>query len=122
MPSNMQDHLRDVKMWQKHERVPAANVFIDRMSKAISLAKQSMQQARERQLQVASGKSRPHSFEPGQRVLLSSKHIKLRSSGTPKLQPRWLGPFKLIKMVGTQAAELELPSTMKIHDVFMCPC
>ena len=118
VPANMQEHLRDAKLWQKHERVPAANIFIDKISKAISLAKQAMHQARERQLQILSGKSRPHPFEPGQRVLLSSKNVKLRSSGTPKLQPRWLGPFKLIKLVGSQAAELELPSTMKIHDVF----
>ena len=55
MPSNMQEILRDVKMWHKHERVPVPKVFVDRVSKAISLAKQSMHQARERQLQIASG-------------------------------------------------------------------
>ena len=97
--------------------MPAANIFIDKITKAITLAKQSMQQARERQAKYASGKAREHPFQPGQHVLLSSKNIKLRSDGTAKLQPKWLGPFKLIRMVGTQAAELELPSTMKIHDV-----
>ena len=118
LPVNMVGHLRDTKLWQKDERVPAANVFIDNIQKSITLAKQCMQRAQDRQGKFAAHKARPHSFTPGMRVLLSSKNIKLRSSGTPKLQPRWLGPFKLIKMVGTQAAELELPSTMKIHDVF----
>ena len=118
VPANMTEHLRDVKMWQSHEKVPAANAFIDKITKAISLAKQSMHQARENQLKYLSGRAREHSFTPGQHVLLSSKNIKLRSSGTAKLQPKWLGPFKLVRMVGTQAAELELPSTMKIHDVF----
>lgn len=115
LPANMMEHLRDPKM---QERVPAANAFVDRMTKAISLAKQAMQHARERQAKVMSGKAREHQFQPGQRVLLSSKNIRIRSEGTAKLQPKWLGPFKLIRMVGTQAAELELPSTMKIHDVF----
>ena len=36
----------------------------------------------------------------------------------PSCSPSGWGPFKLIKMVGKQAAELELPSTMKIHDIF----
>lgn len=118
VPANMHEHLRDAKMWREQQRVPSANTFIDRMSKAITLARQCMQTARERQVQYASGKARPHNFEPGQHVLLSSKFIRLRSEGTPKLQPKWLGPFKLVRMVGTQAAELELPSTMKVHDVF----
>ena len=118
LPVNMVGHLRDTKLWQKVERVPAANVFIDNIQKSITLAKQCMQRVQNRQGKFAAHKARPHSFTPGMRVLLSSKNIKLRSSSTPKLQPRWLGPFKLIKMVGTQAAELELPSTMKIHDVF----
>ena len=118
VPANMTEHLRDAKMWVKDEKVPAANAFIDRITKGITLAKHSMQQAQERQAKYASGKAREHPFQPGQRVLLSSKHIKIRSDGTAKLQPKWLGPFKLIKMVGKQAAELELPSTIKIHDVF----
>ena len=77
-----------------------------------------MQLAQNRQEKYALGKSRAHKFEAGQHVLLSSKHIRLRSDGTSKLQPKWLGPFKLIRMVGSQAAELELPRTMRIHDVF----
>ena len=118
VPANMTEHLRDAVLWQKDQYVPAANMFIDRMSKAITLAKEHMYAAREQQSKYASGKARPHTFEAGQHVLLSSRYIRLRSDGTPKLQPKWLGPFKLVRMVGTQAAELELPSTMKIHDVF----
>ena len=118
VPANMTEHLRDTKSWRKDEKVPAANAFIDRITKAITLAKQSMHQAQERQAKYAQGKARAHPFQPGQRVLLSSKNIKLRSDGTPKLQPKWLGPFLLVRMVGTQAAELELPGTMRMHDVF----
>ena len=118
LPINMVGHLRDAKLWKTEEKVPAANVFIDNIQKSITLARQSMLQAQNRQAKLATQRARPHSFEPDQRVLLSSKNIRLRSDGTPKLQPRWLGPFKLIRMVGKQAAELELPSTMKIHDVF----
>ena len=32
--------------------------------------------------------------------------------------PRFIGPFKVLKRVGNQAYELELPRTMRMHDVF----
>ena len=38
-------------------------------------------------------------FTVGQEVLLSAKNIKLKGVGTPKLMPRWLGPFKLVELV-----------------------
>ncbi len=42
LPVNMVGHLRDQKLWKSDERVPAANVFIDRVQKSITLARQSM--------------------------------------------------------------------------------
>ena len=39
VPANMHEHLRDSKMWQDQQRVPAANVFIDNITKAITLAR-----------------------------------------------------------------------------------
>ena len=37
---------------------------------------------------------------------------------TKKFTPRYLGPFKIIKMLNTVAVKLELPPTLKIHPVF----
>ena len=37
-----------------------------------------------------------------------------------KLSPRYVGPFKVTKVVGTQAFKLELPQELQgIHDIFM---
>ena len=55
VPANMTEHLRDAVLWQKDQYVPAANMFIDRMSKAITLAKEHMYAAREQQSKYASG-------------------------------------------------------------------
>ena len=41
-----------------------------------------------------------------------------KSALTVKLLPRFIGPFKILQRIGEQAYELELPPTMKIHDVF----
>jgi hypothetical protein len=38
--------------------------------------------------------------------------------GCPKFMPRYIGPFKVTKEVNRVAFELELPDTMKVHNVF----
>ncbi len=56
-------------------------------------------------------------FAAGDLVLLSSRHLPLES--TRKLQPRWLGPFKVLKAVGPVAYRLELPPRWKgVHPTF----
>ena len=35
-----------------------------------------------------------------------------------KLRPQYVGPLKVLKMVGRNAAKLELPLGMKVHPVF----
>jgi transposase InsO family protein len=60
----------------------------------------------------------PVTFKEKDKVLLSSKNIKtIRSS--QKLDHRFLGPFEIIKKIGTQAYQLQLPTKYsRIHDVF----
>jgi hypothetical protein len=57
-------------------------------------------------------------FAVGQDVLLSTANIKLKGPGSPKLMPKWIGPFKVVKRIGETAYELELPQNMLLHDVF----
>ena len=45
------------------------------------------------------------------------KHLKLKDK-PGKLQPQYVGPFKLLQMVGHNAAKLELPPGIKVHPVF----
>ena len=56
-------------------------------------------------------------FEIGDRVLLSTRYLKLKGvSG--KLKPRFVGPFRVIQLVGDNAVKLDLPSSMGVHPVF----
>jgi len=42
----------------------------------------------------------------------------LSITGNKKLLPKWYGPFPITKKIGTVAYQLQLPISMKIHDVF----
>jgi hypothetical protein len=55
----------------------------------------------------------------GQRVWLSSEHVNLAGNPSQKFRQRYLGPFRVKRLVSKVACELELPRTMnRIHPVF----
>ncbi|MBW0495697.1 hypothetical protein O181_035412 [Austropuccinia psidii MF-1] len=57
-------------------------------------------------------------FQPGDKVWLASKRIKT-TRPTKKLSERWLGPFELLKKIGSHAYHLKLPQQFKsAHPVF----
>ena len=47
---------------------------------------------------------------------LSSRNIK--SDGSPKLQPRFLGPFEVVQILNLVSLKLALPPELPIHPVF----
>ena len=51
--------------------------------------------------------------------MLSTKDLKYQMVGrrTEKLTERFIGPYRIKKIVSSNAIELELPSTVKIHPV-----
>ncbi|QRW26676.1 Transposon Tf2-7 polyprotein [Rhizoctonia solani] len=56
-------------------------------------------------------------YSIGERVWLDGKNIELRTNSN-KLDPKRLGPFKVTEKVSSHAYRLELPETLKIHNVF----
>ena len=56
-------------------------------------------------------------YKVGDLVLLSMKDLKYQMVGRKmeKLMERFIGPYKVKSIVLTNAIELELPSTVKIH-------
>ncbi|MBW0547953.1 hypothetical protein O181_087668 [Austropuccinia psidii MF-1] len=60
----------------------------------------------------------PPDFQPGDKVWLASKNIKT-TRPTKKLSERWLGPFEVIKKIGSHAYHLKLPQQWKsVYPVF----
>jgi len=58
-------------------------------------------------------------YKVGDLVMLSTKDLKYQMVGrrTEKLTERYVGPYKIKKIVLSNAVELELPNTVKIHPV-----
>jgi len=58
-------------------------------------------------------------YKVGDLVMLSTKDLKYQMIGrrTEKLTERFVGPYKIKKIISLNTVELELPSTIKIHPV-----
>jgi len=56
-------------------------------------------------------------YQVGDLVLLSTKDLKYQmvGRGTEKLTERFIGPYKVKAIISTNAIELELPNSIKIH-------
>ncbi|GJZ47695.1 hypothetical protein Tco_0601527 [Tanacetum coccineum] len=87
----------------------------------IVLIKQRMQAAQDRQKSYADRKRRPMEFEVGDRVMLKVSPWKgvIRFGKRGKLNPRYVGPFRVLAKVGKVAYRLELPQELsKVHHTF----
>ena len=56
-------------------------------------------------------------YEIDQMVYLSTANLNMEQK-TPKLTPRFIGPFKIIETVDKNVFKLELPPTWKIKNSF----
>ena len=98
--------------------IPAAKHLHQQMLQNIDLAKKHLQAAQQRQKYYADAKRKFVQFDEGSNVLLSTQHVGLYCAGSPKLLPRFIGPFKVLKRIGELSYKLELPTNLKIHNVF----
>jgi len=58
-------------------------------------------------------------YKVGDLVMLSTKDLKYQMVGRrmEKLTERFVGPYKIKKIISSNAVELELPNIIKIHPV-----
>jgi hypothetical protein len=73
-------------------------------------------QKRLEKVQARAGTRPQTTLKPNDQVWLDGRNLSI--AGTKKLMPKRYGPFKILAQVSPVAYRLELPATMKIHDVF----
>ncbi|GKE91602.1 hypothetical protein Tco_1572697 [Tanacetum coccineum] len=80
-----------------------------------------MQAARDRQKSYTDLKHKPMEFQVGDKVMLKFSHWKgvVRFGKRGMLNPRYVGPFKVLEKVGEVAYKLELPEELsRVHNTF----
>ena len=94
-------------------KAPAAAEFTDRLSRVYD----NLVKAHSCILtQTNRSRSDAPSYAVGDHVWLSTDNLRLPCTSR-KLSERWLGPYSITKLVGTNAVKLHLPRSMHIHPV-----
>jgi hypothetical protein len=99
---------------------PEASSRIRRLHSDLARAKANIEQAQLRQAKYVDRHRRDVTFKVGDKVLLSTEHIKFVGSETrtPKFASKFVGPFEITRVAHANAYELKLPPTWQIHPVF----
>ncbi|GKA86785.1 putative reverse transcriptase domain-containing protein [Tanacetum coccineum] len=95
--------------------------IIHETTEKILQIKSRIQAARDRQKSYADVRRKPLEFQVGDKVMLNVSPWKgvIRFGKRGKLNPRYIGPFKIITKVGTVAYRLELPEKFsRVHSTF----
>jgi hypothetical protein len=106
-------------------RAPRAKVWITESQEILKLLKENLQTTQNQQKMSVDRHRIEHSFEVGDLVFLRLQPYKqssLKKCGVEKLNPRFYGPYKIMRRVGEVAYEPELLEGSRIHNVFHVSC
>ncbi|GJW04910.1 putative reverse transcriptase domain-containing protein [Tanacetum coccineum] len=95
--------------------------IIHETTKKIVQIRQRLQAARDRQKSYANIRRKPLEFQVGDRVMLKVSPRKgvIRFGKRGKLNPRYIGPFKILERIGPVAYKLELTEELSnVHSTF----
>jgi len=105
---------------RKKGKYAGAEKFIKKMKEIQEEAKAALGKAQADMKKYANRKRLDmKEYKVGDLVMLSTKDLKYQMVGrrTEKLTERFVGPYKVKKVILTNAVELELPGTVKIYPV-----
>ena len=104
-----------------YTRAPKSKEWIQEGQDILKILREDIQATQNQQKVYADRHRVEHSFEVGDFVYLCLhpyRQSSFKKKGAKKFQPRFCGPYKIIRKVGEVAYELELPPESKIHNVF----
>jgi len=105
---------------RKKGKYEGAEKFVAKIKEIQEEAKVALRKA-QREMKKYADKKRAevNKYKVGDLVMLSTKDLKYQMVGrrTEKLTERYIGPYKIKKVVSLNVVELELPNKVKIHPV-----
>jgi len=105
---------------RKKEKYKGVEKFITKMKEIQKEAKAALGKVQEKIKKYTNRKKgEVNEYKVEDLVMLSTKDLKyqMASRRTEKLTERFIGPYKVKKIISANAVELELPSTIRIHPV-----
>jgi len=105
---------------RKKRKYEGAEKFIEKMKEIQEEAKAVLGRAQEEMKKYTDRKrGKADNYKVGDLVMLSTKDLKYQMvrRRTEKLTEKFIGPYKIKKIVSSNVVELELPSTIKIYPV-----
>ena len=105
---------------RKKRRYQGVEKFIEKIKEIQEEAKVVLSKAQEEMKKYIDKKrAEVNNYKLGDLVMLSTKDLKYQmvSRRTEKLTEKFVGPYKIKKVISLNIVELELPSTIKIHPV-----
>jgi hypothetical protein len=95
---------------------PAAKDRVRKLHELREALQRQSAQAHAAQARYYDQRHTPVEFSRGSLIKLSTKNLKLADK---KLQPRFIGPFRVLEKIGSQAYRIALPEKYsRLHDVF----
>jgi len=114
---------KDLRMgfeMRKQGKLEGAKEFAKKIKRIQEEAQTALKKAQEKMKKKADRKrGKAEEYRVGDLVLLSTKDLKWQMEGrrTEKLTERFMGLYKVKRVISTNAVELELPRTVKIYPI-----
>ena len=102
------------------EKYEAVGKFVEKIKRIQEEAKAALGKVQKEMRKFADRKrEKGEEYKIGDLVLLSMKDLKWQMKGrqSEKLTERFVGPYKIKEIISSNAVELELPKSIKIHPV-----
>ena len=97
----------------------AVKEALERMKTALVDAQSNLSTAQQRMKRAVDKKRRTEHYNIGDEVVLSTANLRSYAPHLPpKIKARWVGPFRIEKIVSPVAFGLDLPPGWRIHPVF----
>ena len=103
---------------EQEAAVPSTNAHLRRCRRIWRQTRSALLRSRGRTIRQANRHRVPApKYLVGQEVMLKAKNVPIPGT-SKKLAPRFIGPYKILKIINPCAVRLDLPVSMKVHPVF----